>query len=52
MSTTKYDIEKFNGRNDFELWKMNMKAILIQQGVEKALLPDKDLPKSVTEKEM
>ena len=52
MSTTKYDIEKFNGRNDFGLWKMKIEAILIQQGVEKALLPDKDLLESVTEKEM
>ena len=50
MLTTKYDIEKFNGRNDFRLWKMKMESILIQQGVEKALLLDKDLPESVTEK--
>ena len=39
-------------RNDFGLWKMKMEAILIQYGVEKALLPDKDLPESMTEKEM
>ena len=50
MSTTKYDIENFNGRNDFGLWKMKMEAILIQQGI--TLLSDKDLPESVTEKEM
>ena len=31
---------------------MKIEAILIQQGVEKALLPDKDLLESVTEKEM
>ena len=51
MSTTKYDTEKFNGRNDFRLWKMKMEAILIQQGVEKALLLDKDLLESMIEKE-
>ena len=51
MLTTKYDIEKFNGINDFGLWKMKMEAILIQQGIEKALLLDKDLLESVTEKE-
>ncbi|KAL6345703.1 hypothetical protein AAG906_017443 [Vitis piasezkii] len=33
-----------------QLWKMKMESILIQQGVEKALLLDKDLPESVTEK--
>ena len=51
MPTTKYDIEKFNTRNDFGLCKMKMKATLIQQDVEKALLPNKDLPKNVTKKE-
>ena len=49
MSTTKYDIENFNGRNDFGLWKMKMEAILIQQGI--TLLSDKVLPESMIEKE-
>ena len=49
MSTTKYDIENFNGRNDFGLWKMKMEAILIQQGI--TLLSDKDLLESMIEKE-
>ncbi|PON54809.1 LOW QUALITY PROTEIN: Gag-Pol-related retrotransposon family protein [Trema orientale] len=39
-TTTKFDIEKFTGKNDFELWKMKMEAILVQQGLEKALLSE------------
>ena len=49
MSTTQYDIENFNGRNDYGLWKMKMEAILIQQDI--TLLSDKVLPESMIEKE-
>jgi len=28
---SKWDIEKFTGSNDFGLWKVKMRAILIQQ---------------------
>ncbi|KOM55736.1 hypothetical protein LR48_Vigan10g162800 [Vigna angularis] len=34
---TKFDIEKFNGSNNFGLWKIKMEAILIQQGCDEAL---------------
>ena len=34
----KFEIEKFNGSNNFELWKVKMRDMLIQQGVEKALV--------------
>ncbi|WVZ00077.1 hypothetical protein V8G54_026146 [Vigna mungo] len=34
---TKFDVEKFNGANDFGLWKIKMEAILIQQGCDEAL---------------
>ena len=37
MSSTKYDIEKFGGKENFSLWQRWMKAFLIQQGVHKAL---------------
>ncbi|EOY34202.1 Uncharacterized protein TCM_041944 [Theobroma cacao] len=36
-SSTKYEIEKFNGRNDFSLWCVKMCALLVQQGLLKAL---------------
>ncbi|PON44658.1 hypothetical protein PanWU01x14_265380, partial [Parasponia andersonii] len=43
MNSSKFDIEKFTGKNDFGLWKMKMEAVLIQQGLEQALLSEKDL---------
>ncbi|KAH9650271.1 hypothetical protein KPL70_026312 [Citrus sinensis] len=37
MATTRFDLEKFNGDNDFYLWSLKMRAILIQQGLDSAL---------------
>ena len=34
---TKFDIEKFDGKNDFALWLVRMKALLEQQGLAAAL---------------
>jgi hypothetical protein len=34
----KWDIEKFNGSNNFGLWKLKMRAILIQQKCVEALM--------------
>ncbi|GKC28335.1 hypothetical protein Tco_1035629, partial [Tanacetum coccineum] len=33
MMGTKSDIEKFDGKNDFALWQVRMKALLEQQGL-------------------
>ncbi|GJY04818.1 zinc finger, CCHC-type containing protein [Tanacetum coccineum] len=33
MMGTKFDIEKFDGTNDFALWQLRMKALLEQQGL-------------------
>jgi hypothetical protein len=38
MASTKFEVEKFNGKNNFSLWQRRMKGLLIQQGVQKALL--------------
>ncbi|KAH9654970.1 hypothetical protein KPL70_022170 [Citrus sinensis] len=37
MASTRFDVEKFNGENDFYLWSLKMRAILIQQGLDSAL---------------
>src|SRR3954466_14904633 len=37
MPSTKYEIEKFTGVNDFGLWRLKMKALLVQQGCLEAL---------------
>ncbi|GKC86819.1 hypothetical protein Tco_1147468 [Tanacetum coccineum] len=33
MTGTKFDIEKFDEKNDFALWQVRMKALLEQQGL-------------------
>lgn len=43
MSSMKFDIEKFNGNNDFKLWIIKMRAILIQQGLLEALKGEEGL---------
>ncbi|GKC00712.1 hypothetical protein Tco_0986848 [Tanacetum coccineum] len=37
MTGAKFDIEKFNGTGDFGLWRIKMRALLIQHGCEAAL---------------
>ncbi|GJY07677.1 zinc finger, CCHC-type containing protein [Tanacetum coccineum] len=37
MTGTKFDIEKFDGANDFAPWQVRMKALLEQQGLTAAL---------------
>ena len=37
MSSSKFEIEKFSGKNNFELWKIKMRDLLVQQGLQKAL---------------
>ena len=33
MSTAKFETEKFTGKNDFGLWRLKMKAVMMQQGL-------------------
>ncbi|GKG60830.1 hypothetical protein Tco_0614392, partial [Tanacetum coccineum] len=36
-SITRFDIEKFNGKNDFRLWQIKMRALMVQQRCHDAL---------------
>ena len=36
--SARFEIEKFNGKNNFEIWKVKMYDLLVQQGVAKVLL--------------
>lgn len=36
-STTKFDIEKFDGSSNFNLWQVHMLTVLMQQGLKKTL---------------
>ena len=45
---SKWDIEKFTGSNDFGLWKVKMRAILIQQKCVEALKGETQMPAHLT----
>ncbi|GKA50571.1 hypothetical protein Tco_0743644 [Tanacetum coccineum] len=36
-SITRFDIEKFDGKNDFGLWQIKMRALMVKQGRDPAL---------------
>ena len=44
MASTKFDIEKFTSKNNFNLWGLNVFALLIQQEFELALEGETKLP--------
>ncbi|KAH9657209.1 hypothetical protein KPL70_022963 [Citrus sinensis] len=37
MTGSKLEVEKFIGENDFHLWRLKMKALLVHQGLDEAL---------------
>ena len=37
MTGPKLEVEKFTGENDFHLWRLTMKALLVHQGLDEAL---------------
>ena len=53
MSSQKFEVEKFNGSNDFTLWKLKIKAPLVQQKCTAAIEGEEKLPAglSAAEKE-
>ncbi|KAE8658886.1 Detected protein of unknown function [Hibiscus syriacus] len=51
MGSTKFDIEKFTRNNDFGLWRVKMRALLVQQGIVEALQGPTVLPTEMPEKE-
>nr|CAD1818064.1 unnamed protein product [Ananas comosus var. bracteatus] len=46
--TTKFEIQKFDRTNSFTLWQVKMRAVLTQQGLQKALLGKEKMPDSLT----
>ena len=51
MSSTKFEIGKINGKNNFELWKLKMRDLLVQQGLQKALDEKRKKPLTMTDDE-
>ena len=50
-SGAKYEIEKFNGKKDFSLWRVKMRALLVQQGLLRALEGKDSLAAQLLEEE-
>ena len=48
MGTTKFEVEKFKGSNDFGLWRLKMRALLVHQGLEDALKGASGLPETMS----
>lgn len=49
--SAKYELERFDGRGDFGLWKKKMTAFLVQQKLAKALLDPSKLLASMSDSE-
>ena len=48
---SKFEIEKFTGDNDYGLWKMKMRAVLVREGLSATLDGESSLPETLSEKE-
>ncbi|KAL8491748.1 hypothetical protein ACS0TY_023372 [Phlomoides rotata] len=44
----KLDVEKVSGKNEFGLWKVKMKTLLVHHGLASALKPDEDEESSIS----
>ena len=51
MQSAKFEIENFNGKNNFEIWKVKMHDLLVQQGMVKTLLGKAKQPASITDED-
>ena len=49
--SARFEIEKFNGKNNFKIWKVKMYDLLVQQGVVKVLLGKSKQPYTMTDDE-
>ena len=49
LSATRFEIDKFNGKNDFSLWRVKMRALLVQKGLWKALKGKDALPATLSD---
>ncbi|TYK04234.1 Retrovirus-related Pol polyprotein from transposon TNT 1-94 [Cucumis melo var. makuwa] len=47
MASTRFEVSKFNGNDDFALWRKNIRVILVQHKVAK-ILDEERLPENIT----
>ena len=51
MQSLKFEVEKFSDKNNFDLWKLKMQDLLVQQGLQKALEDKSKKPTAMTNEE-
>lgn len=51
MGSMKFDIDKFTCKNDFDVWRIKMRAILVQQGLVHVLQGKDEWATTLTENE-
>jgi len=49
--SARFEIEKFNGKNNFTIWKVKMYDLLVQQGVAKPLMGKSKQPYNIIDVE-
>jgi hypothetical protein len=49
MQSSKFEVENFSGKNNFELWNLKMRDLLVQQGLQKTLTCKSKKPTTMTE---
>jgi hypothetical protein len=49
--SAKFKIKKFSGKNNFEIWKVKMHDLLVQQGMVKVLLGKAKKPATITDED-
>jgi hypothetical protein len=47
VQSLKFEVEKFNGKTNFELWKLKMKDFLVQQYFKKELVGTTKKPETM-----
>jgi len=49
--TTKFEVEKFDGKSNFLLWKMRVTSLLVKKGTHKALFSIEKNPSKMKDDE-
>jgi hypothetical protein len=51
VSNEKFVVEKFNGKNNFKLWKLKIRHVSVQQGMHKTLASKTKKPMGMIDKD-
>jgi len=51
VQSSNFEVEKFSSKNNFELWNIKMRDLLVQQGLQKDLVGKSKKPTNMTEED-